>query len=133
MRAENNVCFNNSRIWGDEDSGSGIYLSLLVVSEAVHSKAAVLVMLIHCSLSLPLFGGGLCLVLVNSALNGNSKRTPKFGLQDQLSLNTGQKYCKMVQCRVAGFSFCLFLAVPWVGLLSMLVAFPDYTNILHRL
>ena len=33
-------------------------------------------------------------------------------------------------CRVAVSVLCLFLAVPWVDLLSVIVAFPDYTHLL---
>ena len=34
---------------------------------------------------------------VNPALSGHSKRRPKNGFQDRLSLNAGQKYCRMLQ------------------------------------
>ena len=34
---------------------------------------------------------------VKSVLSGHSKRTPKIGFQYQLSLNAGQKYCRMLQ------------------------------------
>ena len=44
-----------------------------------------------------------CLLHVQSAkntvkpvLSGHSKRRPKIGFQDQLSLNAGQKYCRML-------------------------------------
>ena len=30
-------------------------------------------------------------------LSAHSKRRPKIGFQDQLSLNAGQKYCRMLQ------------------------------------
>ena len=30
-------------------------------------------------------------------LSGHSKRRPKIGFQDLLSLNAGQKYCRMLQ------------------------------------
>ena len=32
---------------------------------------------------------------VNSVLSGHSKRRPKFGFQYRVSLNAGQKYCRM--------------------------------------
>ena len=35
--------------------------------------------------------------LVKPVLSGHSKRRPKIGLQDRLSLNAGQKYCRMLQ------------------------------------
>ena len=34
---------------------------------------------------------------VKSVLSGHSKRTPKIGFQYHLSLNAGQKYCRMLQ------------------------------------
>ena len=32
-----------------------------------------------------------------TCLSGHSKRRPKVGFQDRLSLNAGQKYCRMLQ------------------------------------
>ena len=34
---------------------------------------------------------------VKPVLSGHSKRRPKFGFQYRLSLNAGQKYCRMLQ------------------------------------
>ena len=34
---------------------------------------------------------------VKPVLRGHSKRRPKIGFQDQLLLNAGQKYCRMLQ------------------------------------
>ena len=34
---------------------------------------------------------------VKPVLSGRLKKTPKIGFQDQLSLNAGQKYCRMLQ------------------------------------
>ena len=34
---------------------------------------------------------------VKPFLSSHSKRTPTIGFQDQLSLNAGQKYCRMLQ------------------------------------
>ena len=34
---------------------------------------------------------------VKPVLSGHSKRRPKIGFQDRLSLNAGQKYCRMLQ------------------------------------
>ena len=34
---------------------------------------------------------------VKSVLSGHSKKRPKSSFQDQLSLNAGQKYCRMLQ------------------------------------
>ena len=34
---------------------------------------------------------------VKPVLSSHSKRTPKMGFQDQLSLNAGKKYCRMLQ------------------------------------
>ena len=35
--------------------------------------------------------------MIKLVLGGQSKRRPKIGFQDQLSLNAGQKYCRMLQ------------------------------------
>ena len=34
---------------------------------------------------------------VEPVLSGHSKRTQKIGFKDRLSLNAGQKYCRMLQ------------------------------------
>ena len=34
---------------------------------------------------------------VKTVISGHSKLTPKIGFQDRLSLNAGQKYCRMLQ------------------------------------
>ena len=34
---------------------------------------------------------------VKPVLSGHSKRRQKIGFQDQLSLNAGQKYCRMIK------------------------------------
>ena len=34
---------------------------------------------------------------MHALLSGHPKRRPKIGFQDQLSLYTGQKYCRMLQ------------------------------------
>ena len=50
--------------------------------------------------NLSLLQGLLMLMLtitVKPVLSGHSKRTPKNGFQYQLSLNEGQKYCRMLQ------------------------------------
>ena len=36
-------------------------------------------------------------VTVKPVLSGHSKRTPKIGFQDRLSLKAGQKYCRMLK------------------------------------
>ena len=41
--------------------------------------------------------GGLKTNPVKPAKRGHSKRRPKIGFQDLLSLNAGQKYCRMLQ------------------------------------
>ena len=60
---------------------------------------------------------------VKPVLSGHSKRRPKIGFQDQLSLNAGQKYCRMLQQSILEYFrpllsyhlslrllFCLFLS-----------------------
>ena len=44
--------------------------------------------------------------IVKPVLSGHSKRTPKIGLDDRLSLNAGQKYCRML--------FLAFIKLPFV-------------------
>ena len=34
---------------------------------------------------------------VKHVLSGHSKRRPKIGFQDRLSINAGQKYCRLLQ------------------------------------
>ena len=60
---------------------------------------------------------------VKPVLSGHSKRRPKIGFQDRLSLNAGQKYCRMRQGKHSAMlstfiklpfairTFCLFRAV----------------------
>ena len=67
---------------------------------------------------------GLILILytVKPVVSGHSKRRTKFGFKDRLSLNTGQKYCRMLQESILQYFrpalsyhlslrplFCLFL------------------------
>ena len=55
---------------------------------------------------------------VKPVLSGHSKRTPKIGFQDRLSLNAGQKYCRILHYFRPSLSyhlslryvFCLFLS-----------------------
>ena len=47
---------------------------------------------------------------VKPVLSGHSKRRPKIGFQDRLSLNAGQKYCGMLQGEhSANLSTCIKL------------------------
>ena len=43
---------------------------------------------------------------VKPVLSGHSKGRPKIGLQDQLSFNAGQKYCRMLQGEHSAIAFC---------------------------
>ena len=45
---------------------------------------------------------------VKPVLNGHSKKKTKIGFQDQLSLNAGQKYCRMLQILLT------FIKLPFV-------------------
>ena len=60
---------------------------------------------------------------VKLVLSGHSKRKPKIGFQDRLSLHAGQKYCRMLQESILQYFrpsssyhlslrplFCLFLS-----------------------
>ena len=44
-----------------------------------------------------LYKGSVSPYTVKSVLSGHPKRRPNIGFQDQLSLNAGQKYCRMLQ------------------------------------
>ena len=50
---------------------------------------------------------------VKPTLSGHSKRRPKIGFQDQLSLNAGQKYCRMLQGEHSEI-FSTFIKLPFV-------------------
>ena len=60
---------------------------------------------------------------VKPVLNSHLKRRPKVGFQDRLSLNAGQKYCRMLEVSILQYFqpslsyhlssrllFCLFLS-----------------------
>ena len=50
---------------------------------------------------------------MKSVLSGHSKRTPKIGFEDRLSLNAGQKYWRMLQWEYS--VICLtFIKLPFV-------------------
>ena len=53
------------------------------------------------------------LTTVKPVLSGHSKRKPKIGFQDQLSLNAGQKYCKMLQGEHSAI-LSTFIKLPFV-------------------
>ena len=67
---------------------------------------------------------------VKPVLSGHSERRPKIGFQDRLSLNAGQKYCKMLQYLWPSLSynlslrslFCLFLS----GRLKQVILYFSY-------
>ena len=50
---------------------------------------------------------------VKPVLSGHSKRSPKIGFQDQLSLHVGQKYCTMLQGEHSAI-FSTFIKLPFV-------------------
>ena len=58
---------------------------------------------------------------VKPALSGHSKRRPKIVFQDQLSLNAGQKYCRMLQEHSAILS--TFIKLPFVFKIFVLSIF----------
>ena len=71
-----------------------------------------------------MFGAiGMDCITVKPVLSGHSKRRPKIVFQDRLSLNAGQKYCRMLQESILQYFrpslsynlslrplFCLFLS-----------------------
>ena len=56
---------------------------------------------------------------VKPVLSGHANRRPKFGFQDQLSLNAGQKYCKMLQGEHSAI-LSTFIKLPFVIKISVL-------------
>ena len=50
---------------------------------------------------------------VKRVLSGHSKRTPKIGFKYQLSLNAGQKYCRMLQGEHSAI-LSTFIKLPFV-------------------
>ena len=63
--------------------------------------------------------GGKCictktqLYTVKPVLNSHSKRRPKFGFSDQLWLNAGQEYCRMLQWEHSAI-LSTFIKLPFV-------------------
>ena len=49
---------------------------------------------------------------VKPVLSGHSILRPKFGSQDRLSLNAGQKYCRMLKEEHSAI-FSTFIKLPW--------------------
>ena len=58
-------------------------------------------------------------ITVKRVLSGHSKRTPKIGFQDLLSLNAGQKYC-----RNAGQKYCRMLPLEHSAILLTFIKVP---------
>ena len=50
---------------------------------------------------------------VKPAISGHSKRRPKIGFQERLSLNAGQKYCRMLQESISAV-LLTFIKLPFV-------------------
>ena len=59
---------------------------------------------------------------VKPVLRGHSKRRPKIGFQDRLSLNAGQKYCRMLQGEHSAI-LLTFIKLPFVIKLFVLSTF----------
>ena len=99
---------------------SKIDLCPQVASVAVHSKAVVLLLIYCCSQYLWVF----YLVFCNAELTVLSS----FAI---ISLRMRELVALFVF--LLSFDYkCLFLAVPWVGLWSMIVAFPGHTHLLFE-
>ena len=60
-----------------------------------------------------IFPSSLKLNTVKPVLSGHSKRRPKLGFQNQISLNVGQKYCRMLQ-REHSAILSIFMKIPFV-------------------
>ena len=50
---------------------------------------------------------------VKRVLSGHSKRRPKIGFEDQLTLNAGQEYCRMLQGKHSAI-LLTFIKLPFV-------------------
>ena len=59
---------------------------------------------------------------VKPVLSGHSKRRPKIGFQDRLSLNAGQKYCRMLQGEHSAI-LSTFIKLPFVIKIFVLFSF----------
>ena len=82
------------------------------------SKNNVLCMLnFHCSNKLNDYFVSMTYVHVSQTvkpgLSSHSKRRPKFGFQDRLSLNAGQKYCRMLQGEHSAIVLLTFIKLPF--------------------
>ena len=60
--------------------------------------------------------------IVKPVLGGHSKRRPKIGFQDRLSLNAGQKYCRMLQEEHSAI-LSTFIKLPFFIKISVLSVF----------
>ena len=58
-------------------------------------------------------GGGPDIYAVKPVLSGHSKKKTKIGFQDRLSLNAGQKYCRMLQWEHSAI-LSTFIKLPFV-------------------
>ena len=56
--------------------------------------------------------------IVKPVLSGHSKRRPKFGFHDRLSLNAGQKYCRLLQGEHSAI-LSTFIKLPFVNKISL--------------
>ena len=59
---------------------------------------------------------------VKAVLSGHSKRRPKLGFQDRLSLNAGQKNCRMLQGEHSAI-LLTFIKLPFVIIIFVLSIF----------
>ena len=90
----------------------------------VRSKMAVLLLLIYCLMNFPLFVGVLCLFLLCQALLC-AHSSFAIILKRKTKLVALLLFSHL--CIVTNNSVWLFLTVPWVGLQSVIVVFPDHT------
>ena len=59
----------------------------------------------------------LCRRTVKTVQNGHSQKRPQIGFQDQLSLNAGQKYCRMLPLENSAI-LLTFIKLPFVIMLT---------------
>ena len=99
----------------------------LVATAAVRSKGVVLLLLIYCFMYVPLSEGVLFLSLFCYALLG-------VHFSFAIILKRKRKLVALLllsyRCILTVNFLCIFLTVPWAGLLCVSVVFPDHTRLL---
>ena len=109
------TCFENINFFLSSGTMKHLSCQMSGFMNLVHPWLIVLFFCSYLTLFLP--------ITVKPVISSHSKRRPKGGFQDQLWLNAGQKYCRMLQERILQYIrpsltyhlslrplFCLFLS-----------------------